>query len=51
MIYGRTTGIVVECGEGVTNVVPLIEGYIVKKNARKVYMGGKDVTEYFHYHL
>lgn len=44
---GRTTGIVCECGGGVTQITPFYEGYnlnhaIIRKN-----IGGNDVTNYF----
>lgn len=44
---GRNTGIVVEAGGGVTNIVPIIEGQLIVDANIKMCLGGSDVTEYF----
>lgn len=42
----RTGGIVVEAGEGVTRVVPVQEGCWLPHAARRMNVGGQDVTDY-----
>ncbi|MHA1729361.1 MAG: zinc-ribbon domain-containing protein [Promethearchaeota archaeon] len=42
---GLTSGIVVESGEGLTWIVPIIEGKIIKHAVQKVPLGGIDVSE------
>ncbi len=43
---GRTRGLVLECGSGVSNVVPVFEGYSLPHAALKLEAAGQDVTEY-----
>jgi actin-related protein len=43
---GLTTATVMECGEGVTTVVPVVDGYILSHMIKKVDMGGSTVTNY-----
>lgn len=43
---GRTTGLVLEAGEGVTQVVPVHDGFIQKSSIRRADMGGLDITMY-----
>jgi actin beta/gamma 1 len=42
----RTTGCVVECGDGVAHVAPVYEGYVVRDAIVRVAVGGADVTEH-----
>jgi actin-related protein len=43
---GKSTGIVLDSGDGVTHVVPVYEGYVLNHSCERVNLGGRDVTEH-----
>jgi actin, other eukaryote len=43
---GRTTGVAVECGDGVTHIVPVFEGFNLPYATSRTDVGGRDLTDY-----
>ena len=44
---GRTTGIVLDSGEGITQCLPIYDSFIVNRAANRINIGGKDVGDHF----
>lgn len=43
---GKTTGVVLNSGYGMTSAVPIFEGFALSHAIQKINLGGKQLTEY-----
>lgn len=43
---GKTTGVVIESGDGITHTMPVFEGFSIPHATIKLEFGGNDLTQY-----
>mmetsp|Transcript_29698 Transcript_29698/g.28878 ORF Transcript_29698/g.28878 Transcript_29698/m.28878 type:complete len:150 (-) Transcript_29698:477-926(-) len=41
---GRTTGVVLDCGDGVCHCSPVYEGFSINSAVQRIDLGGRDIT-------
>ena len=45
------TGTVIDSGDGVTHVIPVVEGYVIGSCIKHIPLAGKDITKYIQQEL
>jgi actin-related protein 3 len=45
-VAGSMTGTVIDSGDGVTHVIPVVEGYVLASSIKHVPLAGRDITEF-----
>ncbi|CAI4053391.1 hypothetical protein SUVZ_15G2830 [Saccharomyces uvarum] len=48
---GRTTGCVVDCGEGYCSTVPIYDGFALPASMMRMDIGGRDITKHLQFQL
>eukprot|EP01084_Bolivina_argentea_P274989 468855_1 len=48
---GRLTGCVLDCGHGLSSVVPIVEGFAIPHAIQRIDIGGSEITKYFEFLL
>ncbi|KAK6197448.1 centractin actin-related protein of the dynactin complex [Scheffersomyces amazonensis] len=48
---GRTTGVVIDSGDGISHIVPVYEGFSLPTSIKRLDIGGRDITEQLGYNL
>jgi len=48
---GRSTGVVLESGDGITHAVPVYEGHAIRHAVQRLELGGQDLTRHTHHIL
>jgi len=43
---GLHSALVLECGEGISTCVPVVEGYVLSHAIQRMDIGGRDINEY-----
>lgn len=43
---GRTTGVILDSGDGVTSAVPICEGFALPEYINRIDFAGREVTQY-----
>ena len=43
---GRTSGLVVDAGDGVVHIVPIYEGFAISHAINRIHIAGREITEY-----
>lgn len=48
---GRTTGVVLDSGDGVSHAIPVFDGFAIHNSIRRIDIAGRDITEYLQWLL
>ena len=43
---GKTSGVVLDCGDGVCHCSPVFEGFSINNAIQRIDIGGRDVTKH-----
>jgi actin-related protein len=43
---GRTTGVILDCGDGVSHCSPVYEGFSINDAVQRIDLGGRDITQH-----
>ena len=43
---GKSTGVVVDCGDGVCHTAPIFDGYQIDNAVNRIDLGGRDITRH-----